>query len=232
MTPRNHGVRTDDDIAADVMDNLRWDTRVQADTIEATVDKGTVVLRGGVPTYTARAAAVEQARSTPGVRDVKDEMQVAVKHSLDGQSDEEIRKRAEKILQWDATLHGSDIQASVQGGVLELEGTVDQHWKMLRARDLVMGIRGVVEVRDNLAVVPTRTVADEVLAEEITAALARNVLINEDHVDVRVENGVVTLTGTVASWMEADTVEEIVSATSGALEIRNRLDMSLEEVRR
>jgi osmotically-inducible protein OsmY len=232
MSPRNDGIRTDDEIAVDVRDNLRWDARVNADTIEVTVDSGIVWLKGGAPTYTARAAAVEQARHTPGARDVRDEIQVAVKHALDGQSDEEIRERAEKVLQWDASLDGSDIQASVRRGVLELEGNVDQHWKMLRARDLVMGIRGVVEVRENLAVVPTRTVADEVLAEEITSALARNVLIDEDRVDVRVENGVVTLTGTVASWMEVDTVEEIVSATPGALEIRNQLDMSLDEARR
>jgi osmotically-inducible protein OsmY len=95
-----------------------------------------------------------------------------------------------------------------------------------------MGLQGVVEVRNNLAVVPNGTIADEVLAREITSAMARNILIDEDHVDVRVENGVVTLTGRVASWMEADACEEIVSTTPGAMEVRSRMNIAMEEVRK
>jgi len=222
-------LRDDRDIEVDLRENLQWDTRVQEEAIDVEVKEGRARLTGRAPTYTARSAAVEQARRTPGVREVQDEIQVDVRHSLDGPSDKEIEERAEMVLDWDASLDGADVHASVKHGVLELEGFVDQHWKMARARALVMGIRGVVEVRDNLAVVPNRTVADEVLAEEITSALERNVLIDEDHVDVRVENGVVTLTGRVASWMEADTVEETVSATSGAREIRNRLHLTMDE---
>lgn len=220
--------RTDEEIEADLTANLRWDDRVESTRIEAEVEDGQVVLKGSIPTYTARAAAMEQARLTPGVTGVADQMTVEVKANVPGLEDDALAARANDILQWDSALEGDDVRAMARDGALELEGSVSAHWKSRRASTLVMGIRGVQDVRNNLAVVPTHEVADEALGEQIVAALRRNVLVNEDRIQVSVDRGIVTLSGSVPSWMEANTVREVASNTPGTLEIRDRLKTDRE----
>jgi len=227
MTPKKPEQRNDEDIKLDVVANLRWDGRVEAADIQVEVHKGRVTLSGTVPNFTGRAAAVEETRLTAGVAEVEDKLQVVLKKNVPGGSDKELAERAKDVLDWHSDLEGCDIRVSVNKGIVELEGTVDAHWKVTRAEKVVMGIRGITEVKHNLAVVPSHSVNDEALAEDIKAALARNVLVGEDHVEVEVENGVVTLKGSVASWIEATRVREVASATPGALEVRDQLETFL-----
>jgi hyperosmotically inducible periplasmic protein len=227
MTLDKAGQRRDEDIKLDVVANLRWDGRVDAADVQVDVDGGRVTLSGTVPNHTARVAAVQETWFTAGVGAVDDELKVVLKKNVPGGSDEELAARANDIIDWHSDLDGCDVRVSVKEGAARLEGTVDAHWKINRVHRLVMGIRGITEVNNNLAVVPSHSVADEALAEDITAALARNVLVGEDQVEVEVANGVVTLKGSVASWMEAHTVKEVVSATPGALEVRDQLERSM-----
>jgi osmotically-inducible protein OsmY len=227
MTRERTGQRKDEDIKLDVVANLRWDGRVDAADVQVKVDRGRVTLSGTVPNYTARAAAVEETRLTAGVEDVEDDLRVVLKKNVPGGSDEELAEKTKDILYWHSDLEGCDIRVAVAEGVAELQGTVDAHWKVHRAQEIVTGIRGITEVRNNLAVVPSQSVDDEALAKDITAALARNVLVDEDLVEVEVDKGVVTLKGSVASWIEATRVREVASATPGALEVRDQLERSM-----
>lgn len=216
---------SDEAIKMNVLGNLRWDGRVDASRIEATVRDGKVTLTGRVPNYSSRAAAEKNAGMARGVVDVENHLEVQLETGPAEASDADVADRANRVLQWDADLANTDVRAQVQGGVLELEGSVDAHWKTTRARQLVGGIQGVAEVRDNLGVAPTREVADEALAEEIADALERNVLVDEDRVRVQVENGVASLSGEVASWAEASEIMDTASATPGIVDIRQRLEI-------
>ncbi len=224
MSPTRPQNRPDERIKGDVIANLKRDGRVDADALEATVKDGLVTLSGRTRNRLGRAVAAELARFTPGVRTVEDKIEVDMKRSTPGPDDTELAARANDVLQWHSDLEGSKVEAVVENGVVELEGSVDEHWKADRAHELLMGIRGTVEVKNNLAVVPTRDVADEVLAEEITTALRRTLLVDEDRVEVTVKKGVVTLGGRVSSWMESNTVREVVSSTPGVREIEDLLE--------
>lgn len=228
MAPVSAGGRTDQEILSDLAETLRWDGRIDSTGIDPEVSNGVVTLQGSVPNYTSRAAAVEQARLTPGVSKVEDRLDVEVREGTPGMDDDLLAARANDILQWDSALEGADIRALVQDGTVELEGSVDAHWKTRRAFNLVMGIRGVIDVKNNLAVVPTDDVADEALAEQILRALRRNVLVDESRIQVEVNAGVVTLKGSVPSWMEANTVRDVVSNTPGTLDIRDLLETDME----
>lgn len=220
--------RRDEEIQAEVEETLRWDGRIQSDGIETSVAEGVVELKGSVPNFTSRAAAVEEAGLIPGVMDVVDGMKVEIKKGVPGVADDVLAARAMDILQWDSSLDTEDIEVLSREGILELEGSVDAHWKIQRAFDLVMGIRGVQDVRNNLAVVPTHNVADESLADQVVKALRRSPLVNEGRVEVEVKNGIVTLNGTVPSWMEVNTAREVVSNTPGTRDIRNFLETAQE----
>ena len=220
--------RRDEEIQAEVEETLRWDGRIQSDGIETSVAEGVVELKGSVPNFTSRAAAVEEAGLIPGVMDVVDGMKVEIKKGVPGVADDVLAARAMDILQWDSSLDSEDIEVLSREGILELEGSVDAHWKIQRAFDLVMGIRGVQDVRNNLAVVPTHSVADESLADQVVKALRRSPLVNEGRVEVEVKNGMVTLNGTVPSWMEVNTARQVVSNTPGTRDIRNFLETAQE----
>jgi osmotically-inducible protein OsmY len=220
--------RNDEDIKLDVVSNLRWDGRVDASSVQVGVEDGRVHLWGTVPNYTARAAARELTRLTAGVLGLEDDLEVEVKRTGPGEDDETLAARANDILQWHADLQGAEVRAEVNDRTLTLEGSMDEHWKSDRAEEFVQSIRGISEVKNNLAIVPTRTIADEALAEEITGALERNVLVDEDRVDVEVRNGIVTLSGRAASWLESSTIRDVVAATPGITEIRDNFHVDIQ----
>lgn len=218
-------MRTDENIAKDVVDSLYWDARVDASEVSVKVEDGIVTLMGAVPSYSARAAASEAAWLTSGVRDVENQIQVNAQ--TDSPSDSEIQSNVERAFTWDTDLYPFDLNATTAAGWVTLEGTVDAFWKKVRAEDMAFGMRGVVGVTNKIAVVPTQTVADENLAEMIINALDRNVDVNVDDINVTVENGTVALNGAVPSWSAKRAAYDIARFTRGVRELRDQITVRL-----
>src|SRR5262245_17006898 len=65
----------DKDLKSAVQTRIKRDTRLKGSDIEVRVDSGVVTLTGDVKDVGARARASEVARSVPGVRSVKNELQ-------------------------------------------------------------------------------------------------------------------------------------------------------------
>lgn len=63
--------RSDDDIAADVIETLQDDPRIIASDIGIAIDHAVVTLEGSVDTAYARQIAEDDAWSTPGVVEVR-----------------------------------------------------------------------------------------------------------------------------------------------------------------
>jgi len=97
------------------------------------------------------------------------------------------------------TLTGSDIEVSVRSGWVTLNASVDAYWKKLRAEEIATTLTGVLGVTNELAVVPSDAYEDKLIADNIVSALDRNVHVDAESVDVRVNDGVVTLSGSVSS---------------------------------
>jgi len=68
--------RSDDEIREDVEETLFYDTWVDADRIEVSVEDGVVTLRGTLPSYDEVRYAVDDAWDVDGVRGVRSELQV------------------------------------------------------------------------------------------------------------------------------------------------------------
>ena len=112
---------------------------------------------------------------------------------------------------------------------MTLEGTVDAFWKKEKAKDLASEIRGVVGVTNKIAVVPTQSIVDERLAENIVDALDRNINVNVDDIDVFVEDGTVTLAGTVPSWTMKWAAYNTARYTQGIIEVKDQINISVPE---
>lgn len=71
------GTVADEDIKSDVESSLRWDSYVDADHVEVSVENGKVTLAGRVDTPLAKRAAGDDAWDTPGVQDVENDLELA-----------------------------------------------------------------------------------------------------------------------------------------------------------
>jgi osmotically-inducible protein OsmY len=220
-------VRNDEFIAKEVFDSMYWDSRVDASKVSVKVDNGIVTLSGTVPSYSSRAAASEDAWLITGVRDVENQLKVDFRTTVP--SDEEIASNIQDQFRWDNDLYPYDIQVTVLTGWVTLEGTVDAFWKKVRAEDLAFSMRGVLGLTNKIAVVPTQTVTDENLAEDIINALDRNVNVNVDDINVTVEEGTVTLTGAVPSWSSKRAAYDSARYTLGVKEVKDQITVTLPE---
>jgi osmotically-inducible protein OsmY len=112
---------------------------------------------------------------------------------------------------------------SVVDGDVSLEGSVDAYWKKRRIEDLSYDRLGVITVNNKLAVVPTQDLEDQAIAKDVVAVLDRRALIDVETIDVEVEAGMVTLSGTVPSWIAWDEAQRAAQYTEGVVDVINDL---------
>lgn len=116
-------------------------------------------------------------------------MEISRAADSDLPTDVEIHSIIEDTYNWDPELDDRTIEVTVNDGWVTLRGTVDTYWKKLRAAEKSSAIRGVHGMTNELAVVPTRSVTDQVLAEGIVEAVERDIRVNVDGITVVVEEG-------------------------------------------
>jgi len=215
--------RTDEQIKKDIVDQLYWDYGVDASEVQVEVSDGKVTLTGTVPTYGARNAAAADAWEIVGVKLVTNLLAVRFPSTFRVPTDEEIQERAEATLSWNPDVHSVDIDVSVMGGVLKLEGTVDAYWKRWKAETLVSDLQGVIDVENHLAVVPSESRVDKEIAADIEAALTRNLYIDAEKVTVKVQGSKVTLSGSLPTRYAEERAYQAAAGTPGVLEVENDL---------
>lgn len=142
-------------------------------------------------------------------------------------TDDDIQRYVIEKLRWNPDLASYKIDVVVDSGWVTLEGTVDAYWKKVRAWMEASEVIGVLGVTNKLAVVPSDSIEDERIAEDVIAALDRHTLVNPEEVDVIVNNGVVTLTGTVPSWRVKIAAHDAALYTYGVIDIVDELAVQL-----
>ena len=101
--------KTDTQIHHDVLEELKWDSRVDETEVGVEVDNGVVTLTGTVTSWAKRMAAQEAAHRVGGVLDVANDVVVKVPGGL-GRSDTEIAHAVRNALEWDVFVPDKDIQ--------------------------------------------------------------------------------------------------------------------------
>ena len=152
---------TDEELQAQVIDKLHWDDRVNAAHIGVTVDDGKVTLRGTVSSYRSKTIAEEDTKEIEGIAEVINHLQVQYPSTATIPIDEEIASNVANALTWDPDIDANKIDVSVIGGLRTLRGTVDAYWKKFQVQDIGYGITGVIDIINELAVVPTKITEDE-----------------------------------------------------------------------
>lgn len=192
--------RTDEQIKKDIVDQLYWDSRVDASDIKVEVSGGEVTLSGTAPNFESLKAAENDTWIIPGVLAVNNQMTLEYPSEMTLPSDSEIQSNIRNSLIWKPYIDEKNIQVTVDNHIVKLTGTVDSYWKKMKAEEIAYDVLGVMNVQNELGVVPTRDIVDKIIAQEIMSALDRNIYVDPDSLDVKVEDGAVHVSGTVPNW--------------------------------
>jgi osmotically-inducible protein OsmY len=69
--------------------------------------------------------------------------------------------------------------------------------------------------------------SDESIGDEVNDALTRNAYLDASDIEVRVENSIVTLSGTVANRQMKVLAEDCIESISGIQDIHNKISLSV-----
>lgn len=216
-------MRTDEEIKVDVIKQLQWDARIDASDISVKVNDGSVELEGDVPSLTAKDAAFDGAYLVDGVLSVKNDLDVRFPAAKTVPSDLDIKTNLINALSFNSDLESYKIDVSVDNGWVTLEGTVNAYWEKVAAENEALDINGVLGVTNNLGVVPTDSYLDENISEDNVNALERNAYVNASDIDVKVEDGEVTLDGTVKTYKAKNAAYDSALYTPGVILVNNRI---------
>ena len=216
--------RTDTEIHAEVLAELKWEPRVQANEIGVAVKDGVVTLAGYVDSYTKRWAAEEAAHRVRGVKAVANDIEVRFGVGGD-RTDPEIAAAAVRALQWDALLVPETIDVTVSKGWITLKGTVDWQYKKQEAERVVRHLAGVKGVSNLIDVKPKAQPSE--IKRQVEQALVRSALMDAERITVEVDGSKVILKGTVRAWAERQEAERAAWKAPGITLVDNRLTVGL-----
>jgi len=215
--------RTDVQIQADVVAELKYEPRVQANEIGVVVKDGVVALTGWVDSYGKKYAAEEAAHRVRGVKAVANDIEVRLPLSSE-RTDADLAAAAVRALEWDALINVEKLDVTVSKGWVTLKGDVEWPFQKDDAERVVRRLTGIKGLTNLLTVKPRVTPTD--LKQKIEQALVRTAQDDANRITVEVDGNKVILKGTVRAWAERQEAERAAWAAPGVLSVDNRITVS------
>lgn len=212
--------RTDAQIQADILSELKWDARVLPNEIGIVVKDGVVTLTGWVDSYTKKWVAEEAAHRVRGVRAVANDIEVRLSTAGE-RTDADIAAAAVRALEWDALISVERLDVTVSKGWVSLKGEVEWQYQRQDAERVVRRLSGVKGVSNLLVVKPRVAPAD--LKQKIEQALIRSAEVDAKRITVEVQGSKIILKGTVRSWTEKEEAERQAWLAPGVSSVENRI---------
>jgi osmotically-inducible protein OsmY len=138
-------------------------------------------------------------------------------------TDGELLEQVEDALDWEPSIDVSDIDLTVDGGVVTLRGDVGTYAEKQAAERVVLSVYGVGGVANDLKVRLGRQFehSDTDIAQAAVHAMKWNTQVPSDRVTVAVSDGWVTLRGIVDWQYQKDAAEHAVRPLAGVRGIKN-----------
>lgn len=206
------------DVEQDVRDALRNVETSRRGFVGITVDQGVVQLTGFTDSY-AQKWLIERAVSRViGVRDVRDHLQVRPPEPA--RADAHIALAARCALEWDARVPAG-VGVEVTDGVLRLVGAVERFAQRDAAEEAVRNLIGVRDLANEIKISHTPSLTD--VAGDVESAMRRRFGMACRTVWIIERDGVVTVSGAVATLELLGEIERVVHSVPGVLHVDNRL---------
>jgi len=224
---------------------LAQDPWIDAGLVKMEVDEGKVEVSGMVDALSEKRRLRETIGGIPGVNEI-DDSQLAIRvdatlkkpaerHKPPERSDDEIERSVEDALRFDPRVRGSRLEVAVLGGVVSLNGTVDNLKAHRAAEANARQTPGVSQVYNFSKIRPENPLPDEKLAKGLEQLLqADTLLTGAEFGDITANAGLVRLRGEVKSEYQRQRAENLAAGAIGVREIRNylRVDWPLPEAYR
>ncbi|MFY9556450.1 MAG: BON domain-containing protein [Blastocatellia bacterium] len=209
--------------------------------INVNTNDGVITLSGQVPSEDIKSLAGEIGRDTPGVKEVKNEIAVDPGAQPSSESvhveDLEIRVAILEALTRSPELAGKKIDVSVENRSVTLSGTVETPTQRNGVEQIARAVDGVSGVTNNLTVTnPQASTEPPAVSSpaDLTADLAKRVqfelfqtdAFNTRTIQVKAEDGSVTLSGTVRSRAEQLLAERVAQGVPGVKKVLNELKVA------
>jgi len=212
--------RTDREIQADVLAELRWDSSVPGTEIGVAVKDGVVTLTGTVDTFLKKWRAEEDAHKVNGVIAVANDITVRV---IGERTDTDIAAAAVHALKWNTSVPAEKIQVTVEDGWVTLKGEVVWQYQKQEVERVVRRLWGVKGVSNLIIVKPLASPTD--LKKKIEDALVRSAEVDAKNVTVEVQGSKAILKGKVRSWAEKQEAERTAWLAPGITSVDNQINL-------
>mgnify|MGYP006283726785 FL=1 len=189
---------SDLEIAAAVETALLLEQGVSPHLIDVAVTDGIVTLDGTVSSLLEEDRTVDVTRTVRGVRSIVN--QVDVRTVV--RSDAEIRRDIESALLVDPATESFEIDVRVEDGVVTLTGTVESWAEKLLAAEVAKGVKGIQAVRNRIEYDYESDRTDRDIKADIEGRLRMDPYVDEELIQVKVNDGVVRLSGLAGSLAE------------------------------
>lgn len=142
--------------------------------------------------------------------------------------DIDIRQDVLDALEFEPSLDAADIGVAVEAGVVTLTGHVPTYAEKLKAEQIVIGVKGVRGLAQEIEVRPfgTNLTADDEIARRIVEVFRWNTSVPRDAIKVKVSKGWVTLSGSVEWNYQRIGTESAIRGMTGIVGISNAITIS------
>lgn len=205
-----------------ILDELEFEPSLDAAHIGVTVEDGVVTLTGYVRSFAERAIAEQVIARVKGVKALAQELQVRYPQNKKT-DDDQIARRALKIIAWDTTVPDDKVKIKVQNGWITLSGEVEWSYQKAGAEEAVRKLSGVIGVTNLITARPRADIRN--VKHHIEEALKRNAQLDAKEIRVSVDGGKVTLEGTVPAWHERAVAEKAAWSTPGVSAVEDRIQV-------
>lgn len=137
-------------------------------------------------------------------------------------NDKSLKARVVDELEWEPSLSAANIGVTVNNGIVQLTGHVPTYAQKIAAETAVKRVTGVRGFAQDLEVRTTAPAdSDEAIAGRIANLLDWDVTIPDGVIKVKVDHGMVTLTGQVDWQYQRTAAEQAIRRSQGVRGVNN-----------
>ncbi|MDP2661460.1 MAG: BON domain-containing protein [Dehalococcoidia bacterium] len=205
-----------------IVDALRRQCNLDADTCDLEIRDGVAYIRGNVGNLSQKRAITQTILSLPGVKAIVNDLRIAPGAP---RPDRNIASDVEHALSKFAVPHSSPV-IRVQDGVAYVSGRLSSESTQVAVEEACWMVRGVVDVVNNTSLAIPHSRSDDALLQDVGETLSHCLGIQCQQLRAEIHDGVVYLSGQIGSEYQKFVAEDALRWLPGVTDVVNELNIT------